>query len=57
MSETDKMNIKNLGLISKFNLEELKNYFFKNFYPKQEQDILKFSNWKLKKDLIKNIKI
>ncbi len=37
--------------------EELKNYFFKNYYPTQEQDILKFSNWKLKKDLIENLEI
>ena len=37
--------------------EELKNYFFKNYYPKSEQDILKFSNWKLKKDLIENLNI
>ena len=37
--------------------EELKDYFFKNYYPKSEQEILKYSNWKLKKDLIKNIKI
>ena len=27
-------------------------YFFKNYYPKKEQDILKYNNWKLKKDLI-----
>jgi hypothetical protein len=37
--------------------EELKNYFFKNYYSKDEKDILKFSNWKLKKDLIENINL
>ena len=51
------MNSKNLWLINKFNLEERKDLFFKNYYPTQEQDILKFSNWKLKKDLIENLKI
>jgi hypothetical protein len=54
--KTDKMNDKNLWL-NKFNLEERKDLFFKNFYPKSEQDILKFSNWKLKKDLIGNLKL
>ena len=33
------------------------DYFFKNYYPKSQQEILKYSNWKLKKDLIENIKI
>ena len=36
---------------------ELKNYFFKNYAPETEKDILKYSNWKLKKDLIKDLKI
>lgn len=34
---------------------ELKNYFFKNYYPETENDILKFANGKLKKDLISKI--
>ena len=33
-------------------IEEFVDYFFKNYYPEKEQDILKYSNWKLKKDLI-----
>jgi len=41
----------------KYRVEKYKNYFFKNYYPEKEQDILKFSNWKLKKDLIENLKI
>ena len=32
-----------------------KEYFFENFYPHDESDILKFSNGKLKKDWISNI--
>ncbi len=55
--KTDKMNLNDLGLSSKFNLDERKDLFFKNFYPKSEQDILKFANWKLKKDLIENINL
>lgn len=35
--------------------EDYKNYFFKNYYPEKEEDILKYSNWKFKKDLIKSI--
>lgn len=38
-------------------LEQLKDYFFKNYYPTKEEDILKYSNWKLKKDLIESLKI
>ena len=41
----------------KYKIEKYKDYFFKNYYPKKEQDILKFSNWKLKKDLIENLKL
>jgi hypothetical protein len=37
--------------------EELKDYFFKNYAPESEKDILKFSNGKLKKDLIDNLKL
>ncbi len=36
---------------------ELKDYFFKNYYPKSENEILKYSNWKLKKDLIENLEL
>ena len=34
---------------------ELKNYFLRNYSPESEKEILKFSNWKLKKDLIDNL--
>ena len=34
---------------------EMKNYFFKNYYPEAEKDILKYANGKLKKDLIQNL--
>lgn len=37
--------------------DKIKDYFFKNYYPKSEQEILKYSNWKLKKDLIDNLEI
>lgn len=37
--------------------EELKDYFFKNYAPQSENEILKFSNGKFKKDLIDNLKI
>jgi len=37
-------------------IEEFVDYFFKNYYPEDEQDILKYSNWKLKKDLIEYMK-
>lgn len=35
--------------------EQLKDYFFKNYYPTKEDDILKYSNWKFKKDIIDNL--
>jgi len=54
--KTNKINDKNLWL-NNFNLEERKEFFFKNYYPKTEQEILKYSNWKLKKDLIEGIKL
>jgi hypothetical protein len=37
--------------------EELKKYFFKNYAPQSENEILKFSNGKFKKDLIDNLKL
>jgi hypothetical protein len=37
--------------------EDLKSYFFKNYSPQNEDEILKYSNWKLKKDLIDNLKL
>lgn len=37
--------------------KQLKDYFFKNYYPEKEEDIFKYSNWKFKKDLIENLKI
>lgn len=53
-----KVNLDNLTDDEKKDkLSKYKNYFFKNYYPKNEQDILKFSNWKLKKDLIDNLNI
>jgi len=33
-------------------VKEFVNYFFKNYYPEKEEEILKYSNWKFKKDLI-----
>jgi len=33
-------------------IKEFVDYFFKNYYPEKEEEILKYSNWKLKKDLI-----
>lgn len=54
--KTNEINDKNLCL-EQFNLEEIKEIFFKNYYPKEEQEILKYSNWKLKKDLIENITV
>ena len=37
--------------------QELKDYFFKNYAPQSENEILKFSNGKFKKDLIDNLKL
>jgi len=37
--------------------EQLIDYFFKNYAPQTEQEILKYSNGKLKKDLIENLKM
>jgi len=37
-------------------VEDFVDYFLKNYYPEDEQEILKFANWKLKKDLIENMK-
>lgn len=42
-------------LSGKLSLHEKKEYFFQNFYPREEHEILKFSNWKLKKDWITSI--
>lgn len=53
--KTEKNNWDILNL--NFSLKEKKEIFFKNYYPTKEQDILKYSNWKLKKDLIENLKI
>jgi len=36
---------------------EFKEYFFKNYVPETDAEILKYSNGKLKKDLIENLKI
>jgi len=33
-------------------IKEFVDYFFKNYYPEKEEEILKYSNWKFKKDLI-----
>lgn len=38
------------------NIEERKQYYFKNFYTTKDEDILKYSNWKLKRKLISEIK-
>lgn len=38
------------------NKDEMIDYFFKNYYPENESDILKYSNWKFKKDLIEDMR-
>lgn len=38
-------------------IRDKKAFFFKNFYPEKSEDILKFANGKLKKDMIKSLKI
>lgn len=37
--------------------KQFKEYFFKNYAPESEDEILKYSNGKLKKDLIDNLQI
>ena len=37
--------------------QDFKNFFFKNYAPSREEEILKFSNGKLKKDMIKNLNL
>lgn len=34
---------------------KLKDYFFNNYYSKSENEVLKYSNWKLKKDIIDSL--
>lgn len=53
--KTEKINSEKLEI--SFDLKERKDLFFKNYYPKSEEDILKYSNWKFKKDLIENLKL
>lgn len=43
--------------LSEIEKEKFKNYFFKSYTPENEDDILKYSNGKLKKDLIDNLEI
>lgn len=38
-----------------FDIEERKEHYFKNFYPKDEKDTLKYSNWKLRRKLINDV--
>lgn len=52
-----KLSFKNKKGNSTLSDEKLKNYFFESYYPKNEEDVLKYWNWKLKKDLIENLKI
>lgn len=54
--KTNKSNSKNLWL-DNFDLEERKEVFFAEYYPKEENEILKYANWKLKKDWINSIKL
>lgn len=46
---------------SRFNnyktVDEYINYFFKEYYPEIEEDVLKYDNWKFKYDLIDNLRI
>ena len=54
--KTEEINSKKLKF--NFDLDERKDsYFWDFYYPKKEEDILKFANWKLKKDLIENFEI
>ncbi len=39
------------------NLNFLKKHYFENFYTENNQEYLNFANWKLKKDIINNIKL
>jgi hypothetical protein len=48
---------KQIPLNKSKNHQELKDYFFKNYAPQSEDEILKFSNGKFKKDLIDNLKL
>lgn len=48
---------KQIHLNKSKNHQELKDYFFKNYAPQSENEILKFSNGKFKKDLIDNLKL
>jgi hypothetical protein len=38
-------------------VKDKKSFFFKNFYPEKSDDILRFANGKLKKDMINSLKI
>lgn len=52
---TEKINAKSLKI--NFDLEGRKDYFFKNYSPQNENEILKFSNWKFKMDLVDNLEV
>lgn len=41
----------------KFEKEKRIDHYFRNFYPKIEEEILLYANWKLKKDWITGLKI
>jgi len=38
-------------------IDDFISYFFKNYYPEKEQDILKYSNGKFKKDMVNYVKV
>ena len=56
-SKTKILATKQLKINKWLGQDELKNYFFKNYAPQSEDEILKFSNGKFKKDLIDNLKL
>ena len=47
---------KNFRPRKKLDNKERKEHYFKNFYTTDEENILKFANWKLKRKLINDIK-
>lgn len=53
--KTDELNFNHKKIWSSFDKEERVEHYFKNFYTKEEKDILKYSNWKLKRKLINSI--
>lgn len=55
--KTDEITLKSFNnrKITFKELDNMKEYFFKHYYPQKESEILMYPNWKLKKDLINNV--